>query len=361
MKKIVLALFTMLFLSASIFAQSDLQVLAVVKYNKNESVTVKQLKKRVGSIEKQFGKSLTVDERKEVLNTLIQEKLVVQAAQKDGLSITDSDLNKFFEASLSQLVGVPVTEKQFDDIVKERFGVTTDEFFEQNLGFTKKEYKENLKTQLIMQQYVMYKNQAELQKVVPTDEQIRMFYEANKSNFIWKDMAKMLIVAVPNGNDPKAAKIKATELRNKYADKKITAEELKVQSKAKDSGFIAGDGLVEKSQLGVQQLGIPMESLLGLFSQKIGYVSDVIESSAGYTFISILKKYDAKMLALSDIMQPETTITVYDYIRAGLTQQLQAQFLQKKLVELADSLNTSANVEMKKTGAALDKLLDWGD
>ena len=66
--------------AASVFAQSDLQVLAVIKLNKSESITVKQLKTRVGVYEKQAGRVLTVDERKQTLDALISEKLINQAA-----------------------------------------------------------------------------------------------------------------------------------------------------------------------------------------------------------------------------------------------------------------------------------------
>jgi len=44
MKKIALSMILLLATSVAAFAQSDLQVLAVVKYNKSESITVKQLK-----------------------------------------------------------------------------------------------------------------------------------------------------------------------------------------------------------------------------------------------------------------------------------------------------------------------------
>ena len=57
MKRFAIALFA-LFMSAAVFAQSDLQVLAVVKLNKNESITVKKLKTRVEMYEKQRGTAL---------------------------------------------------------------------------------------------------------------------------------------------------------------------------------------------------------------------------------------------------------------------------------------------------------------
>ena len=66
------------------------------------------------------------------------------------------------------------------------------------------------------------------------------------------------------------------------------------------------------------------------------------------------------MLGISDLVQPETTVTVYDYIRSSLTQQKQQLYLSNAANELAKELHTSENVDMKKTGAALDKLLDWG-
>ena len=67
------------------------------------------------------------------------------------------------------------------------------------------------------------------------------------------------------------------------------------------------------------------------------------------------------MLGISDIVQPDTTVTVYDYIRSSLTQQKQQIYIQQAVVEISKQLNTAENVERKKTGAALDKLLDWGE
>ena len=47
MKRFAIVCMMILTAAAAVFAQSDLQVLAVVKLNKNESITVKQLKTRV--------------------------------------------------------------------------------------------------------------------------------------------------------------------------------------------------------------------------------------------------------------------------------------------------------------------------
>ena len=71
MKKIVLA-FTMFLATAGMaFAQADLQPIVTVKLGKSETITVKQLKSRVGLFEKQTNKKLTVDERKSVLEAIL--------------------------------------------------------------------------------------------------------------------------------------------------------------------------------------------------------------------------------------------------------------------------------------------------
>ena len=96
-----------------------------------------------------------------------------------------------------------------------------------------------------------------------------------------------------------------------------------------------------------------------LFNQKEGFVTDIKETSQDFRFLKFGKKYEAKMLAIGDVVQPDTTVTVYDYIRGNLAQQKQMQYVQYAAQQLADSLNTPDNVEMKKKDAALDKLLSW--
>ncbi len=361
MKKIFAVLSILIFAVAALSAQSEIQPVAVVKLNKNESITLKQLKTRCTAYEKQIGRALTVDERKQVLDTLIEETLMVQASAKNGITIPDSAVDQYFAQSMSQSLGVNVTEKELEDLLQKQQGKSLDEVLLEQTGMNKAEYKKHLKNVLLMQQYVVQKNQAEIQQVAATDEEIRMAYESNKSSFVWNDMIKMLIVMVPKGNNPDDAKLKATDYHNKYTSKALTAEQLTVQSQAADSGFQAGLGLFPKTEAAAAGIGMSLQHLIFVFTQGEGYTSDVEETSTDYRFISVIKKYDAKMLAIGDLVQPETTVTVYDYIRANLTQQKQQIYMNNAASTLAKELHTAENVDMKKTGAALDKLLDWGN
>ena len=193
MKKIITVLSILMFTTFAVFAQADLQPLAIVKLNKNESITLKQLKTRCGAYEKQIGRALSVDERKQVLDTMIEETLMVQAAVKAGLNVPDSSVDQYFSQSMSQSLGVSVTEKELDDIIKKQQGKTLDEVLIEQTGMNKVDYKKHLKNVLLMQQYVVQKNQAEIQKVAATDEEIRMAYET----FILSALEAFGITGIP--------------------------------------------------------------------------------------------------------------------------------------------------------------------
>ena len=359
MKRFFVA-FLALFMSAAVFAQSDLQVLATIKYNKTESITVKQLKARVGLYEKQQGAALSLDNRKKVLDSLIQEKLILQAAAKSGLTIPESQVDQMFLKQIcQQLVGRLLTQSELEQFIKQQTNLSLDEFMRQQIGMSVEEYKTFLRNQSIAQQYIIGKYQKELQQVSASDEEIRAFYELNKTSFVWSDMFKMFLVIVPKGTDAEAARVKADNLYKQLKDKKLTTNQITVESKKENSGFQAGEVLVNKTAQSAQQLGISYEDLLGLFKNDKGFVSNIVEQETNFQFFTILKKYDAKMLTLSDVVQPETTNTVYDYIKGSLGQQKQMEYLSNKVQEVAEQLDTPANVERKKTGADLDKLLNW--
>ena len=362
MKKIILALSMLMTVAAMSFAQSsDLQVLAVVKYNKSESITVKQLKTRCDTYEKQYGQKLTIEDRKKVLQSLIDEKLVLQAAAKAGITIPDSSVDQAFLDAMSQSVGMTVTEKQLNDLLKEQKNTTLDAELIAQTGMNVAEYKAFLKNLLIVQQYVIKVRENEIQSVAPTDAEIRAFYEGNKTSFIWSDMLKLLAVGVLKGSNADAAKNKINELRNKYVDKKITKEQLITQSQIEGSGYSAQEGLVAKTEAGAAQIGVTYESILGLYEMNIGYVSEVSEKGDAYVFLALTDKYAAKMLSLSDIVSPDSTTTVYEYIRSGLAQQKVQTYISQAGTEIAEELHKPEYVEEKKTGAALEKLLNWGD
>ncbi len=360
MKKIILVLTMLLMAAGSAFAQSDLQPLVIVKYNKSETITVKQLKSRCDSYEKQMGQKLTVDQRKQVLNTLIDEKLVLQAAAKAGITIPDSAVDQYFMEAMSQSVGAVVTEKELNDLLKAQNTSLDAELISQT-GMNVSEYKAHLKNQLIAQQYVISVRQAEIQATAATDAEIRAYYEGNKASFVWSDMVKLFVVGVPKGSNADDAKNKINEIRNKFIDKKMSKEQIITQSQISNSGYTANEGLLPKTEAGAASIGLTYASMLGIYEQAEGYVSEVSETDEAYLFLSLSNKYAAKMLGLSDIVRPDSTVTVYEYIRQALTQSKAQSYITTAAQEVANELRKPEYYEEKKTGAALDKLLNWGE
>lgn len=348
--------------AAAAFAQNDLQPLVIVKLNKSETITLKTLKTRVNFIQKQYdayGVSLTAKERGEILESLIDEKLIVQAAAKENLAITDSQVTQAFLSTFSQQLGRNVTESELESLIQQQTKMSLNEYLLQNTGMGVADYKAYLKNQLIVQQYVYTKKQQEIAKVSATDKEIRDFYDLNKSSFIWNDMLKLYLVIVPKGNDATAARALCTQLRTQYNAAPSTAGDTISKDARNGKNFQAGTIIVQKTSAQAAQLGWDMNKIVELFGKSTGTVSEVNETATDFQFYAVQKKYDGKMLSLSDIVQPETTVTVYDYIKQNLTAQKQQQYFAQAAQEVADSLDTPANVERKKTGADLTNLLSW--
>lgn len=345
----------------SMAAQSNnLQPLAVVKISGHETITVKDLKDTVETYQSQAGRKFSVEEKKQLLESLIDQKLIVQAAKKEGISLTDSQVDQYYLANMAQMVGRQVTEKEFADIVRQQTGKSVDEFLVSQVRMNVAQYKNYLRNQLIAQQYVIQKKAAEINAVQPSDKEIRDFYELNKSKLVWNDMVHMFLISVKKGDNPDAAKAKIQKMMSDYTSGKLTLDAMREAAKNPTAaGYVAGDLMVEKTEQYAAALGVSYERVISIFGEPLNKASDLKETDVDFQFYVLLNKYNAKMLGISDVIQPGTTMTVYEYIKQNLTNQKKSMALLKAVQDLSTELNTPANVERKKTGADLDAILNW--
>ncbi len=340
--------------------QADLQPIAMVKLSKNEPITLAQLKSRVEAYEKELGKEMTVEERKQVLDTLINERLVVQAAEKEGMRITDSDVNQSFNQILSQQVGRNITEAEFSRMVKEQYNMTLDEFMKNQNGMSISEYKKFLRSQIIAQRYVVTKKRDEIQNIkAPDDVSIRSYYDLNKQRFFQPDMVKLFLVVARKGDNSSAAKNLVTDIQKELRDKPSASAEVQIRSQKENSGFQAGDLYVNKNESAAVQLGISMQALLNIFTMEKNSVSDVNETPENFQCFIVQEKYPAKILEIGDVVQPGTTITVYEYIKQSMIAQAQSEAVSNALLEIIKELKTPENYQIMKSGASLDRTLSW--
>lgn len=360
MKRVSFFICLNLLVAGTVMAQSDLQPIATVKVQKSEPITLRQLRTRVEAYQKELGRVMTLDERKKVLDTIINERLVVQAAEKEGMRIPDSEVNQNFIQMISQQVGKNVTEAEFAQLIKDQTGLSLDDYMRAQNGMSLADYKNFLRSQIIAQRYVMAKNQSELQNLAePGDADIRSYYELNKQSFVQPDMVKIFLVIVPKEGNPAAAEAKLRELHQSLKDKPASAGEIRIRSQEQNSGYQAGEMFVNKNSAASRQLGISMDALLKIFSMEINEVSDVTETANDFQCFLVQQRFPAKILELSDVVKPGTNVTLYEYIKRNMHAQSTNQAINNALTQLINELRKPENYQILRSDAELDSILSW--
>ena len=358
MKKIISKVVVTAVLAASVFAQNDLQPLAIVKLNKPETITVSMLKSYSSYYQKQLRlETLSLDQKKQLLDKYIREKLVLQAAAKEGISVTDTQVNEAFINTFRQQIGQNVTEAQLSDVIKKQTGKTLDDYIKAVTGMSTVDFKKQLKNQIIIQQYVYAKNQDKIKNAEVSNEDISKAYEMNKTKFAMNDTMKLFLVMVPKGSDESASKKLAEDLRSKYvADKKNLTAIANTPENGKT--YRAGEMMLEKSADQAKVLGWSADKINELFGKAEGFTSELNTTESDYQFYSVEKKFPSKILGLNDVI-PGSNATVREVLKQNLTAQKQSQLFSSAATDMVKSLDNATNVDRKKTGEALDKALSW--
>lgn len=346
------------------FAQSDLQTAAIVRLTKSEPITVRQLKTEIEKqVRQQLGaqlgrnptaaelssaiQSVGVSDRRQVLDAMINEKLAMQAADRDKVTVTDNELNQQItqlKAQMAQSIGRQPTEDEFAQAIKNETGEDMPAF------------RDSLRRQAIVQRYLMTKKDSIINGVQqPTDADVQNFYNLYKSQFIRPDTVRFSMIQVPYGPDA-ASKAKAKDLADKLnqdiGSNAAKFDEAVMKGQAPNSGYQAGDGGYLPRNAQAQQAA-GTDFINTAFSLKQGEVSKVIEGILGYQIIKITETYAQTSLDLDDILQPGSRVTVRQYIAQNLYQQRQQDALAKATQELVTELRTGNPFQV------MDNNLNW--
>jgi parvulin-like peptidyl-prolyl isomerase len=370
MKRFLVA-FSLCFLVSSLsFAQIDLQTIAVVKLTKSEPITVKQVKTEAEQYVKtamiqETGRQpsadelnralqgLTLEDKRQVLNLMINEKLTLQAAERDKVSISESEINQQINGLRSQLaqnIGRQPTDAEFSLAIRNQMGVELPA------------YRDMLRRQLLMQKYLVEKKQGVINGFKnPTDEDILTEYKLRETQLVRPRTVRFSMIEIPYGTDKAKAKELADRLIREISGNPAKFDEAVVKGQAPNAGYRAGDGgylpMIPQAQA---QAG--KDFIDAAFSLKQGEVSKLIENVRAYHIIKITESYEKKDLELDDIFQlggirsPDgrvVNMTVKDYIYNWLLQQRQAEALQKATQELVVELRRGNPFTID------EKLLNW--
>jgi parvulin-like peptidyl-prolyl isomerase len=340
---------TLFFLLAVVwgFAQADLQPAAIVNLTRSEPITVKQLRTEVERMEKSTGRTLTQQQRRDVLDALINEKLAIQAAEKDKITVSENEVNQQVnqvKTQMAQALGRQPTDAEFAEEIKRQTGLDMQTF------------RDQARRQLTTQKYLMSKKQSFFENIkIPSEAEILDAYNLYRTQFVRPDTVRFSMIQVIYGSDA-ASKTKAKELADRLireiGSSPSKFDEVVLRGQSPSSGYQAGDGgYLPRNPEAAQVVG--QEFINTAFNMKQGEVSKVIEGLRGYQIIKITETYAMKNLELDDIFQLGTRMTIRDYIGNTLLQERQMEAYQKATLELVTELRAG------KTFQVFERNLSW--
>ena len=364
MKRFAILFLLAVFASFGAFAQSDLQPVAIVRLTKSEPITVKQLKAEIEKLAwqdlasrlnriptaaeiAQAAQSLSVDQRKQVLDVIINERLALQAADRDKITVTDNELNQQIQqlkTQMAQSISRQPTDDEFAVAIKNQTGLDLPAF------------RDQLRRQALVQKYLMSKKGDSFKGVKdPTDAEITNAYNLSKAQFVRPDTIRFSMIQAPYGPDA-ASKAKAKDLATKLSQDigqdPAKFDDAVMKGQTPNSGYMAGDaGYLPRNMQAQQAAGI--DFINTAFALKQGEVSKLIEGVQGYQIIKVTETYSQKSLELDDILQPGSRVTVRQYIAQNLLQQRQQDTVAKASQELVTELRAGNSFQV------MDTNLNW--
>jgi parvulin-like peptidyl-prolyl isomerase len=320
MKRFFILAYLGIFPWAFASAQLNLQPAAEIQLTRTEPIPVSQLKPLVDQLEAQYRRKLTVDERKQVLNELINQRLVLQAAERDRLMVTENEVTQAIRAGALQTYGRQLSDAELAVEIRNQTGL------EMNA------YKQQYRNQATIEKYIMTKKPVQ----PATEAEILNAYNLNKAQFIRPETVRISMIQVPPGSDA-AARAKAKELAERLVreigSNPAKFDETSLKAQVPNSGYQGGDfGYLPRNPQGQQVVGT--ELFEAAFNLKQGEVSRMIETPRGFFIMKITETYEMKPLNLDDIAQPGSQMTLRQYIGTRLQQERLVQVSQELIEEL---------------------------
>ena len=331
------------------FAQATLQPVAIVRLTRSEPITVGELRREMERrawriLSAQAGRPPTqaeinnvvqnssMSDRRQVLDIMITERLVIQAAERDRITVSDNEVNQQIQqlrAGMAQSAGRPPTDEEFAQVIREEMGIELPAF------------RDQIRRQALFQRYLMSQKQELLSNIqAPTEAEIVNFYNLSRAQIARPQTIRFSMINVPYGPDAASrtsARNTIDTLSREIGTNPARFDEVVIRGQSPNAGFLAGDG-------GYLPIGPEVQQALGAdfvsvaFSLRQGEVSRVIEGRQGFHIIKVTETYEHRLLELDDIVQPGSRVTVRQYIGMNMANQRQQEALERATSELTTEL-----------------------
>jgi parvulin-like peptidyl-prolyl isomerase len=334
MKRARLCIVLGLLVSASVFAQSDLQNVAMINLVRQDPITLRMLKNEVSRMEKTMGRTLNATERRQVLDVMINERLALQAAERDKVSLSETELTQQLDAyryQMAQQIGHQPDDREFAERVL------------QGTGLEMPAFREYLRRQLLTQKYLMSKKQDTIRNLVkePTDEEVSYEFEVGETVFVQPRLLGFSMINVPFRPNDQAGKTRAKGIADRLAAEigrdASKFDETAQRGKVRGAEFEAADSNILPRNGETRQIMGDDFIKIG-FSMRQGEVSRVIEGVQGYHIIKVTQILGKKFLELRDEYPLGSRSTIKDYIKQSMYQQRQQIAVEQVSQELISEL-----------------------
>jgi peptidyl-prolyl cis-trans isomerase SurA len=228
--------------------------------------------------------------RLEVLRTLIDNEIMLQRAQKEGLMATDSEVDTKFTELRS-----PYTQEQFEKSLKDQ-------------GLGENDLRTQIRRELSLQKLI---NKDIISRITISDADLASFYNKNKASFNFPEpQIRIAQIVVTPEQDPNAHNLKNDKAQNdEQARKKITliAERLKqgedfaslAQNYSEDPSTAPNGG--DMGPMGESALDHTSPELKKMIVAMIpGQISGVVPTPGGYRIFKMIAKEPAGQRELAD-------------------------------------------------------------
>jgi parvulin-like peptidyl-prolyl isomerase len=292
---------------------------AIIKLTETEMISSKKVNQNITLLEANAKRVLTADEKRSVLDSMVDSAIVVQAAKRDKIVITDAQVKQYGIAQVSKNLGKQLSEAEFL------------QFVEQQMKQSPAIYLEELKKQLMIQKYITETGRSDFQNIPePSENEIQSAYEKEEMTFVNPEMMRVshiFFTYVINGtqnprimsdDEKDTVREKADSVLRNLKNGTITYEEgVRTYSEDPQSKIKAGDigFIIKNDNAAVQIFGTDFVNQV--YTMQVGNFK-LIESKAGLHIVKVTDRIGKKFLKLDDQVNPMEQTTVREYISQRL-------------------------------------------
>lgn len=282
-----ISLFSLLFFLLLSPAYGDVVDRAVAVVN-DEVITMSEVNEEGKALLQRVAENVPAEQlpealkqvREDIINKLIEKKILIQEAEKAQISVSDEEVDMAFSRIL-----------ETNNLTPEQFRGKLSE-----LGLTEKQYKENLRTQVLSSKLVNLEIRS---KVIIPEDMVIDYYDTHYTERISEGGYYILQIGI--GWDEGAAE--NAEIPSNREEALVKAERIRsLAMQGRDFRELARaystlPSAVDGGDLGVlKENDMPEEMLEIISTTKTGEITPIIETPAGYQFFKILSSQEGQIV-----------------------------------------------------------------